>query len=219
MAKYMIHAVPRRMWYVNEFLIPSMLDQGIRREDIQVYEDVARDGNLRACLKSFAMCDGDGGRWHLQDDVCICKDFKERTEKYDDGIVCGFSSEQYDGTSDKKKGVVERVNMWFSFPCIRIPNEYARDCSEWVSTYIIGNPIYKHFWEKGVNDDWAFRAWLKQAHPTDKALNIMPCLVDHIDYLIGGGTGVLSRKKPVRAQYWEDEDIVQALAQKIANRT
>ena len=183
-----------------------MLKQGIDRDDIVVYNDITHEGNLRACLNAFASVpDDDGGTWHLQDDVCICKDFKERTEWYDHGLVCGFSSELYDGNIVEKRGPVRRDSMWFSFPCIRIPNKYARECAEWVDKYIIGNPVYKEFWQGGANDDWAFRTYLATFHKDDVALNIMPCLVDHIDYLLGGGSRRM-REKPCRAQYWAKDD-------------
>lgn len=191
-----------------------MKEQGISAEDISVYVDENHEGNLVSCLKSFLSCEGDGGTWHLQDDVCICHDFKERTEQHDSGLVCGFSSEIYDGPG--KLGEVDRKDMWFSFPCIRIPNEYARESALWVNEYIIGNPVYERYWSKGANDDWAFRLWLKEFHRNDRALNINPNLVDHVDYLVGGGTGVKPRQFQVRAQYWEDNDVVAALEQKIA---
>lgn len=217
MAKYLIHVVPRRMWYVENHLIPSMLEQGINKDDIRVYNDEKQEGNLRACMNAFASCDGEGGTWHLQDDVCICKNFKIITEAIDFGLVCGFSSEMYDGPG--KIGVVERKEMWFSFPCIRIPNEYARDCADWVTKYIIGNPVYRDFWEKGKNDDWAFRQYLKEFYTYVHAINIAPNLVDHVDYLVGGGTGDKPREKPVRAQYWNDYDIIANLEQKIKKST
>ena len=215
MAKYLIHACPKRMWYVQEYLVPSLLKQGIYESDISVYNDIDGLGNLKACMKAFSMCEGDGGTWHLQDDVIICKDFKARTEEYDHGLVCGFSSLFYDGDIEVKKGAVSRENMWFSFPCIRIPDEYARACAKWVTEHIIGNPVYEKFWKNGVNDDWAFRTWLKEFHPDAEAINTVPCLVDHIDYLIGGGTGVRPRKRPVRAQYWVDDDLVERLEESI----
>ena len=211
MAKYLIHTYPKRLWYVNKYLIPSMLKQGIKEEDISIYNDAKGEGNLRACMNAFASCEGEGGTWHLQDDVLICKDFKERTEWYDNGLVCGFSSLMYDGDIEDKKGAVPRDKMWFSFPCIRIPNQWARDCAYWVTHYIIGNPVYEKFWKNGTNDDWAFRTWLNQHYPNCVALNIMPCLVDHIDYLLGGGSGKIKRTHPVRAQYWTDNDLVEEL--------
>ena len=217
MAKYLIHAVPRRRWYVDDYLIPSMLDQGISEKNIRVYEDTNQEGNLRACMNAFASCTDDGGTWHLQDDVCICKNFKIITEAVDFGLICGFSSKMYDG--EGKIGLVDRKDMWFSFPCIRIPNEYARDCAEWVTKYIIGNPIYKDFWGGGANDDWAFRTYLKEFYTFVHAMNIAPNLVDHVDYLVGGGTGKKSREQQVRAQYWTDSDIVENLEQKIMKST
>ena len=219
MTRYMIHTYPKRLWYVNEYLIPSMLEQGIAKDQIIVYNDEVGDGNLLACMKAFASCPNDiGGTWHLQDDVIISKDFKQRTEWYDQGLVCGFSSERYDGNDKNKNGAVPRVRMWFSFPCIRIPNKWARECAEWVTKYIIGNPVYKQFWEGGANDDWAFRAYLKEFQRDCIALNIIPNLVDHVDYLLGGGSGKKKRVKPVRAQYWTDNDLVKELEEKLNGR-
>lgn len=211
--RYMIHTYPKRMWYVETYLIPSMLEQGIEESQITVYNDEKGEGNLKACMNAFALCKGDGGTWHLQDDVCICKDFKERTEQHDSGIVCGFSSKMYDG--EGHTGRVDHGHMWFSFPCIRIPNEWARACSEWVMQYMIGNPVYEKFWKNGVNDDWMFRTYLKEFHPDCTALNITPNLVDHVDYLLGGGTGKVKRKEPCRAQYWVDNDVVERLEESI----
>ena len=211
MSKYLIHAYPKRMWYVEQYLIPSMLKQGIVENDIRVYNDINGEGNLVSCLKSFLSCEGEGGTWHLQDDVCICHDFKERTEQYDDGIVCGFCSDMYDDTNNI--GKVHRDKSWFSFPCIRIPNEYARQSAEWVNRYIIGNPAYRLYWQNGVNDDWAFRTWLKEKHRDEEVTN----LVDHIDWLIGGGSGKKRRDKICRAKYFDDVDLVEELKYLIAN--
>ena len=218
MARYLIHTYPKRLWYVNEYIIPSMLKQGIKRDDISVYNDDKGEGNLRACMNAFASVpNDDNGTWHIQDDIIICHDFKQRTECYDTGIVCGFSSLLYDGDIQEKKGAVKREAMWFSFPCIRIPNAWARECAEWVCKYIIGNPVYERYWKKGVNDDWCFRQYLKEFHKDCIALNIVPNLVDHIDYLIGGGSGGV-RKKPCRSQYWEDDELVSELEVALSER-
>ena len=214
MTKYMIHTYPKRLWYVEQYLIPSMIKQGIPKENIVVYNDSAGDGNLKACMKAFASVDPyDDGVWHLQDDVCICRDFRILTEKLDFGIVCGFSSNMYDGVG--KIGAVKREDMWYSFPCIRIPNEYALDCADWVTKYIIGNPVYRKYWEKGQNDDWAFRAWLKTFHKDVLAINLAPNLVDHVDYLLGGTSQINNRKKWCRAQYWTDTDLIKELEESI----
>ena len=214
MSNYVIHAYPKRMWYVEEYLIPSMLKQGIDKVNITIYNDIKGEGNLRACLNAFSnVPDDDSGTWHIQDDIIICKDFKERTEQYDEGIVCGFTS-YYDRTTYNVIGETTRDKMWYSFPCIRIPNQYARQSAKWISEDIIGNPVYKEFWEKGVNDDWAFRLWLKTFHETEKVINLSPKLVDHIDYLLGGGSGG-QRKRQVRAKYFNDKELVLELEKQI----
>lgn len=99
---------------------------------------------------------------------------------------------------------------------MRIPDPWARECADWVLTKIIGNPVYKRYWEKGKNDDWAFRQYLKTFHSDCVALNIMPCLVDHVDYLLGGGSGG-KRKEPVRAQYWTDDETIKKLEESLNN--
>ena len=208
---YMIHLTPKREWYVENYLIPSMLAQGIARSEISLYNDTKGEGNLKACMNAFSQVpDDESGTWHLQDDVIICSDFKERTQAYDKGLVCGFSSKMYDG--DSQTGNVSVWEMWFSFPCIRIPNQYALECSKWVTKYVIGNPVYRNYWEKGVNDDWMFRQYLRQFHMKERAINLAPNLVDHIDYLI---TGLGKRSEPCRSQYWEDEDLVTELEEKL----
>lgn len=214
MAKYLIHACPKRMWYVEKYLLPSLLEQGIEKSHISVYNDSEGEGNLRACMKAFSSVPNDSeGTWHIQDDVCICRNFKILTEALDFGLVCGFSSELYDGPG--KIGAVKLPEMWFSFPCIRIPNQYARACSVWVQKYIIGNPVYEKYWKNGTNDDWAFRAYLREHHKGECAINLAPNLVDHVDYLLGGGTGKKKRQTPCRAQYWVDEDVVRELEDRI----
>ena len=214
--KYMIHTCPKRKWYVDEYLIPSLIEQGIDKVNIIVYNDSKGEGNLKSCIKAFGQVDDNyGGTWHLQDDVVICKDFKERTEENQYGIVCGFSTERYNG--HKPAGWVSLKDMWYSFPCIRIPNKTALRCSEWVSKYMIGNPCYKAFWKDGFNDDWCFNAYLKTVEPDIPILNLAPNLVDHIDYLIGGGT-LKPRSFDVRSQYWEDEDVVDDLAKRLSER-
>lgn len=217
MSNYLIHTYPKRLWYVEEYLIPSLITQGIDRSKISVYNDDKGEGNLRACMHAFESVPmNEEGTWHLQDDVCICKRFKELTELYDNGLVCGFSSELYDGPG--RVGPVRVPDMWFSFPCIRIPNLYARECADWVFKYIIGNIVYRDYWINGVNDDWAFRTYLRSFHKDDPALNIAPNLVDHVDYLLGGGSKRM-REKPCRAQYWwDDDDSVEKLEKKINGR-
>ena len=215
----MIHACPKRIWYVNDYLVPSLLKQGIKKKDIVVYNDTEHKGNLKACMDAFLSTGSDDkGTWHLQDDVVICHDFKERSEKYDNGnsitcgIVCAFSSQMYDGIG--RYGTVNQKDMWFSFPCIYIPNKLAKECANWVYTYLIGNPVYRQYWESGVNDDWAFKLFVGTYYKDMNVYNLKPNLVDHVDFLLGGS----SLDKPTRycrAQYFNDTYLVDELEKQL----
>lgn len=216
MTKYMIHAVPSRMWYVNDYLIPSMLEQGIRQRDIKIHEDTEHEGNLKSCMNAFLEVDiSEEGTWHMQDDVIICHDFKERTEANDVGIVCAFKS-RYDGKL--RAGQVHVRDMWFSFPCIRIPNQIAVDCASWVFKNMIGNQVYKTWWNKGVNDDLIFKQYVKDYCKDALVLNLSPNLVDHVDYLIGGSVnGTKRSNNVVRSSCWQDEYLVTELEERLKN--
>ena len=211
---YMIHTCPKRLWYVEEYLIPSMKEQGC--ENISVYNDEKYEGSMKAHMNSFLQLPKDDGvTWHLQDDVIISKNFKEKTKEYGDGIVCAFSSEMYDG--NKPAGVVTVDKKWFSFPCLCIPNKIAHECAEWILQYIIGNPVYKEFWQSGRNADWAFWFFIRNFYKDIIIFNLAPNLVDHIDYLIGGSANARSRENHCRSQYWQDEDLVQELERRLNN--
>jgi len=211
MAKYLIHARPNRMWYVNEHLIPSMLAQGILGQDIDVECDDNHIGNLESYMKSFQLMDSDGGTWHLTDDIIICRKFKEITELHDDGIVCGFSVYPTD-----KVGLVNYSDMWWSFPCIRIPNSLANECGNWFYSYATKQYEYKKRIELRIDDDWFFKEFLRLNHPDINVLNLQPSIVDHVDYLIGGSL-VRGCVVQIRAKYFDDQDLVKALEKKLNN--
>lgn len=213
MAKYMIHTMPKRIWYVDKYLIPSMVLQGINQKDITVYNDEKGEGNLNACMNAFlSLPDNEDGTWHLQDDVIISSKFKTTTEAVDFGIVCGFRSMYDEGN---QYGAVPFNQSWFSFLCIRIPNNIAIDCAKWVNDYMIGNPVYKQYWEGGVNDDWMFRQYINAKHKDVLAINLKPNIVDHVDYLIGGTVNSSKRIIQIRSKHWEDEYLVNELEKKL----
>lgn len=215
MAQYLIHAIPKRLWYVNDYLIPSMLNQAISKDNISVYVDTEKLGNLKACMEAFKSVENDDyGTWHLQDDVIISHDFKEVTEKYDSGIVCGFFS-KYDDV--KPSGEVSIYDMWFSFPCIRIPNKIAIKCVDWVTRYMIGNPVYKEYWRRGVNDDFLFKLFIESAYKNLTAINLNPNIVNHIDYLIGGTSSGIDREERVVSRLWTDDYLVEELDRSLHN--
>lgn len=211
MAKYMIHTCKTRDWYVEKYLIPSMLKQGIKRSDIIVYLDINEKGCLEACVKSFALtaefnCEG---VWHLQDDVLISSYFKEQTENNDSGIVCGFAS-KYDKEAKpgKQRGI---DNIWYSFPCIRIPNMIAEHFSVWFNSYLQDDKRFEMWIRKKKNDDLLFRYFLDNYYKNIEALNLAPNLVEHVDWLIGGSIINAHRGEIIRSIYWEEEKLVEDL--------
>lgn len=210
MQKYMIHSCKTREWYVQQYLIPSMINQGINRSDIILYLDMNNKGCLESCIRSFALtgdfdCDS---VWHLQDDVLICKDFAERTNVvYDADIVCGFAS-KYDKNVKPGKGI-SVDNIWYSFPCIKIPNIIAKQFSDWFS---LQDDIRFKLWIKHQkNDDLLFRYFLDEYYHSIEGINLAPNLVEHVDWLIGGSVVNRQRKEIIRSIYWSDNDLVENL--------
>lgn len=205
--RYLIHATPSRMWYVENYLIPSMYEQDI--DEIDVWIDYNREGCLKSCIDSFADCEEyPGGTWHLQDDVIISKGFGEKTRRYADGITCGFHCEDFQKNGDDE--------YWYSFPCIHIPNGIAVDFSKWFNSQECQDR-FSDLIREGKYDDELFIAYMKEKGYKQTKLN--PCLVDHVDYLIGGS--LVNKKRPqmeTRATFWQDEDLVEELKVKLAHR-
>jgi hypothetical protein len=209
----MIHCCNQRWWYVNDYLLPSLLNQGINADDITIYRDMYNEGNLTSCINSFLMLPEDGGTWHLQDDVIVASNFKKRTEELDAGLVCGFCCE-YD-VNRKNNGVVSVVDMWYSFPCIRIPNNIALEFVEWFNKGKEFNFELKHMANRNKNDDLLFKYFLERYHMSANVILVNPNLVDHVDYLIGGSTVNQQRDKIVRSLYFEDLDLVDCLKESL----
>ena len=216
MIKYFIHACLQRMWYVEEFLIPSMKAQGIDESQIKVKCDKNKLGNLVKCMEIFERMRGDGGAWHLQDDVIICRDFKQRTEENSSGLVCGYCWDKDDGD---QAGLVTAENMWYSFPCIHIPNEIAQECAKWFFSYAQQSPRYASWVAARQYDDYFFNEFIRENYPNEQILQLKPCLVDHVDYLIGGTTlKKVRRDEQTRAKWFDDLDLVDELAEKLKER-
>ena len=226
MANYSIHACPKRMWYVDEYLVPSMLAQGINENDIFIYNDTEGVGNLQACLNAFESTPQDyEGTWHLQDDVLISSNFKEQTEKHNRGIVYGFTG-YYDyvsGTNKNEKiwfpaGIVKPAQMWSSFQCVRIPNKIAHDFVDWFENYMRNNRVYAEYVKTGKCDDWFFKQYCKSELKHVDILNLAPNIVEHVDRLIGGSVINELREEPeYRARFWEEPELYEELRVKLAH--
>lgn len=217
MIRYLIHTCNDRNWYVNEYLIPSMVEQGIDRNNIDIYLDKNNEGCLVSCMKAFSSVISDGHTWHLQDDVIICSDFKERTEKeYEESIVCGYCYEK-----DGRKDYVGRVNpkeMWYSFPCIRISNRVARSCARWYFNYAQFQRCYQIWIKMKKYDDSMFEIYLQDYDPDVSILNLKPNLVDHVDYLIGGSViNDMRPEKETHALYFDEKYLLKKLEVRLKN--
>ncbi|MBP3870268.1 MAG: hypothetical protein J6E46_04755, partial [Faecalicoccus sp.] len=106
---YQIHTCGKRRWYVDEFLLPSLVLQGIKEEEILIFEDRDQEGNLEATLKSFEILPNASGTWHLQDDVVVSRNFAEFTSKNrpEKEILCGFCTKRYQKEGIKNIGKVK----------------------------------------------------------------------------------------------------------------
>lgn len=218
--KYMIHACNERMWYVDDYLITSMMEQGIDRKDIILWQDKESKGNLESFMQSMKWIGEHenylGGIWHLQDDVVISKDFKRITDKNNYGIVCGFCNDKFDGGSVNIIGLTTHQTSWFSFQCIRIPNIFAYECAKWYYETVIPQDLYPEWRKEGKNDDKMWKLFLQDNHPNVMSNNLYGNLVDHIDFLLGGSLINLHRKHEQRRAYmFDDKDAVENLKRKL----
>lgn len=213
--RVLIHACPKRMWYVEEFLIPSL--QGA---EVEVWNDTEKKGNLIACMESFAARTGDGGTWHIQDDVIVCRDFVKRCEEFDSGVVYGFTCGQF-GDDPQQTGFVYAPDAWHSFQCIRIPDAWARECAEWFfSGEWKNSPEPELFALRDINqgDDSFFREFIQARHGKELMYNAKPNLADHVDWIIGGSILSPWRGFLARAFYWDDEDLITDLKKQIKEK-
>lgn len=215
---YMIHAVPSRLWYVEEFLIPSIQAQGIPRVDIRVWLDDRGRGNLYSFLDSCDSVKSErGGTWHLQDDVVISRDFVDKTATYNEGVVCGFFCSSFG--NNFTPGEQPPENMWYSFPCIRIPNNLAGEFVDWFDTYACLMKMYIKQVKENKHDDFLWREFMVTKHGNLQVMNLSPNIVDHVDYLVGGTIINKARDvKSTRSSKWDDENLVKELELAIAER-
>ena len=195
-----------------------MTEQGIKRENIEVWLDDKYEGNLYACMNCFKDCGTrGGGRWHMQDDVVISSTFREMTEKYDEGIASGFFREEWQDLTPKS-GRVPAAYMWQSFLCLRIPDEIAGECADWFYNDAINREMYREKVALNKYDDYLFRDFIRERHADEYVYNITPSIVDHIDFLIGGSVINKWRGYFSRGDLWEDEQAFEALKEKLARR-
>ncbi|MBR3031721.1 MAG: hypothetical protein IKH92_01735, partial [Clostridiales bacterium] len=219
--RYMIHACPKRMWYVEEFLLPEMISQGIPEESIIVWNDTEGWGNLKSFVKSMEYCRDNLPKnesvWHIQDDVILSPNFRAYTELHDE-LSYGFCNKEWDADTYNYPGVTTAKHSWHSFQCVCIPNRLAGDFAAWFHWNTRSGCFRLLPWTKdGVHDDVNFRLFLLEEHPDALCVNVRPNLVDHIDFLIGGTT-LYKAEHYHRSMYWEHENLVDLLKNKLEGR-
>ena len=206
--KVLIHACPKRMWYVEGWLVPELRRQGA--DEVEIWNDTEGAGNLAACMASFRARTGDGGTWHIQDDVLLCRDFVKRCREHDEGVVYGFCCEQF--TDDPQQvGRLSVEDAWHSFQCVRIPDAYARECAEWLEGEGREHDDYPLWTRSGKMDDSVFRNFLINRHGRETVENLKPCLVEHVDWIVGGSVLHPWRGYLARATWFEDDALVREL--------
>lgn len=215
MAKYLIHSCNKRKWYVDQFLVPSMIKQGINQDDILVYNDNTKAGCLPSFIESAKMIlDEPGGVWHLQDDVIISSWFKRITEEFDRGIVCGFCSYY---SKDVQSGCRPINDLWYSFPCIRIPNSILKGFIEWLSSASVQNKYQAYIKERKFVDT-LFRIYVLDEHHKEIVRNLNPNIVDNVDYLLGGSTINYARAEKPVSLYFQESELIEKLKMELSKR-
>jgi hypothetical protein len=215
----MIHAVPERMWYVRDFLLPALTGQGIPEDHVRVWLDDEGKGNLIACMESFAALEGvPGGTWHLQDDVLVSSDFAARARENDEGVVYGFCC-RYFRDDPALAGTVYPPDAWHSFQCVRVPNDWAAACARWFFTdrWLEAAELLP-LARAGKGDDSFFHTWLELYHGREPAVNLAPNLAEHVDWLIGGSVLHAWRDYFARSDAWAEPEAVEALREALKKR-
>lgn len=212
---YLIHTCSQRRWYVDEFLVPSMKEQGIEDDEIAIYTDEKGEGQLRSFINSYELVKGKD-TWHLQDDIIISKNFKQMAEEHNNGIVCGFCN----GFSNGYPGYANVWVMWYSMPCIRLPDYIFKGLVGWMNDPAIQRR-YKCYFDANKHDDVFLEMYLKEFYSNMRVWNLAPNMVNHIDHLIGGSLINQDRSKPIEfimSKYWDEPELLEDIENKLKER-
>ena len=63
-----------------------------------------------------------------------------------------------------------------------------------------------------------FPGLLLSEHERETVENLAPCLVEHVDWIVGGSVLHPWRGFLARAEYWEDEELVQELKKAVKGK-
>lgn len=214
MPKVMIHACEDRIEYVNDFLVPLLIKSGVKTDNIEVYTDHG-DGCLKSYIKAFSSLQNVWDfTWHLQDDVLPTLNFSKWAfaleELYDDWIICGFGNKEF-YNSESPWYAKNGAEMFYSFPCIGIPNFVALNFVEWYDK-IKNDPKYQQWIVHNKFVDYLFKLYIgDNTKHKYNIVNFRPCLVEHVDEFVGGSTINKQRGVPAKAIQFKDDEAMEIL--------
>lgn len=207
----MIHTCPDRIAYVTEFLKPRLEAQGFN--DITIYNDTERIGCRESYIKSIESLPETGHTWHLQDDVLPDQRFYEwaTSEWYEyPGIICGFGCGHY--TPRSRFGFARNSeDMFYSFPCIRIPNEVAKDMIAWFAEARKTDINILEKLPSGKFFDYFFKLYIGNNEKEIGIYNFFPNIVEHVDEYISGSLVNKQRKYLAKAIQFDDKKAIEDL--------
>ena len=207
----MIHAAPSRMKYVTEFLKPRLRAQGF--QEIIVWNDSEGIGCREAYLESFRSLPETGHTWHLQDDVLPDKRFYEwATSEWAEypGIINGFGNVHF-YNPNRFGHAHNSEDMFYSFPCMRIPNEVAKDFLKWFKAARETDVNVIEKLPAGKFIDYFFKLYIGNNEKEIAIYNFYPNIVEHVDEYITGSLVNQQRVKLAKALMFEDDEALEDL--------
>ncbi len=222
--KYIIHSCNKRLWYVKEYLVKSLVKQGINSNDIVIYNDDNNEGNLASWIKSCKWVvdnlEIEDGCWHLQDDVFVCKNFKDITmEIAKNKIICGYvnKSSYKNHCIINTNYIASQEGIVDSFQCIYIPNYILKDFIKWFEENVVSGKKFQKQYKENKYDDYLFKQFIRNTQGII-AINLNPSLVEHIDYILGGSIVNESRTITNVAQEFNNYDELEKLKIEIGGK-
>lgn len=206
----LIHTCNQRIEYVKGFLGPRLRKQGFK--NIQVYWDKDNKGCLQSYIESYQQLPKNGDTWHLQDDVLPDQRFYTWAcdlESYD-GIICGFGNKWF----YNKEMFGEAHNqheMFYSFPCTRIPNKLCHEWLKWFEEVKDEHPEITKRLAENKYVDYFFKLFIGSNPREIPILNFEPCIVEHVDEYLGHSMVNPARVMPAKALRFEDDEALEDL--------
>lgn len=214
--KVMIHTCKKREYYVSNFLVPALIKSGFEKDEVYIYLDDKGLGCLKSYLKSFEELPANNDNiWHLQDDVLPRRDFFKHSEKlsvFDDAIICGFGNKEFYTKNDF--GYANNASeMFYSFPCIRIPNYICNNFVKWFDMVAKKEVKYQKYIVNNKFVDYLFKEFVDYHFlgVNMTIFNYRPCLVEHVDEFVEGSTVNKNRPKPAKALIFNDKVALEEL--------